>query len=139
MRFILLILALALIACQTPVQPTPNGDIIVQQIVGGNDQNPTTPNPVCLPVDRVRIVEAPSALSVGSSAAIDVTPRDSFGNIRSDNCNEKDGNSWDSDDSICSVSNSHDFKTTVRGVKAGTCELTACVTGHCDSVKFPVN
>lgn len=137
MRFILIVLGLLLIACNTPVQPTPNSQV---QSVVINPPNSNTPSSTaCLPVDRVRIVSFPSALTVGASAGIDVTPRDAFGDIRSDNCNDKDGNSWDSDDTICSVAKVHEFNTTIRGVKAGTCELTACVTGHCDSVKFPVN
>jgi hypothetical protein len=134
----ILLFSLVFLSCtQPPTQPTPVGNITViqTQTTGGGSTTPSS----CLPVDRVRIVTFPSALTVGSSAAIDVTPRDSFGAIRTDPCNEASGNRWDSNSDICSVSQPNDFRSNVRGVKAGTCELTACVSGHCDSVKFPVS
>ena len=105
---------------------------------GGNSVTGGDPS-TCAPVDRVRIVEFPSSLSVGTNATIDVTPKDAFGNNRTDACNEKDGNRWDSNDDTCTVSNPTSFKSSVRGVKAGTCELTATVTGKSDTVKFSVN
>lgn len=135
----LLLLTPFLIACNPIPAPTPNGDItlIATQTVNGSS-GPSSVS-TCLSVDRVRIVTFPSALTVGSSAAIDVTPRDQFGNIRSDACNEASGNRWSSNDDVCTVPQPNDFRSNVRGVKAGTCGLTACVSGHCDTVKFPVN
>jgi hypothetical protein len=140
MKKLSFLLLLPILSCQPiPQQPTPNGDNTNTIIIGTNPSSPSNPSETCLPVDRVRIVTFPSALSVGVSAAIDVTPRDQFGNIRSDNCNEVSGNHWDSNTDVCLVSQPNDFRSNVRGVKSGTCELTACVSGHCDSVKFPVS
>lgn len=136
----LIVLSILLTACNPPVQPIPDGDVNVITVVGsGGSGSPTNPSvDTCLPVERVRIVAFPTSLGVGESARIDVTPKDSFGNNRSDNCNEATGNHWDSDDSVCSVGQASDFVSSVKGIKAGTCELTACVAGKCDSIKFPV-
>lgn len=135
----IIILAILLTSCNPPAQLPTSGDITVIQNVGSGSNSGTGSNPdTCLPVERVRIVAFPTSLGVGESARIDVTPKDSFGNNRSDNCNEATGNHWDSDDSVCAISQASDFVSSVKGIKAGTCEITACVAGKCDSVKFPV-
>ncbi len=104
----------------------------------GSSGSPSDPTSICAKVDRVRIVNYPASLAVNSSAGIDVTPRDEFGNIRPDECNEKDGNRWDSNDDTCVVACVTCFNTNVKGVKVGTCKLTATVSGKSDSVEFPV-
>lgn len=128
--------ALFLVSCNPPTQPTPNTVYVNQnQVVGsGSSDVPSS----CAPVDRVRIVNFPSELGVGVSAGIDVTPKDPQGQNRSDNCNEKDGNHWTSNESVCSVSCPTCFNTTVRGLSVGTCTLMANVAGKTDSVVFPV-
>lgn len=94
----------------------------------------------CAPVDRVRIVEAPGSLLVGQKHAIDVTPKDSFGQNRPDACNEASGNEWTvSDSEVCSVDSPRSFLTAVQGKKAGDCGLTATVAGKSDTVTFRVN
>jgi len=128
----LIILSLLLTACNTIYT---NQDASQRD---GGGSNPNEPSSICAPVDRVRIVNFPSALSIGTNAGIDVTPKDPFGNSRSDACNEKDGNRWDSNDDTCTVSCPTCFNTTVRGVSNGTCKLNATVAGKSDSVEFPV-
>jgi hypothetical protein len=140
MKYIILGLALASLACNPTPTQLPNGDTTQTVIINGGSGSPTSPgSEACLPVDRVRIVNFPSALTVGASAGIDVTPKDQFGNNRSDNCNEATGNRWTSNENVCLVACNTCFNTNVKGVSAGTCELVANVSGKTDGVKFSVN
>jgi hypothetical protein len=103
----------------------------------GGGTNPNDPSSICAPVDRVRIVLFPSVLAVNSNAPIDATPKDPFGNNRPDVCNEKDGIRW-STNNKCTVPVPTDFRTNVRGIDSGTCELTATVAGKSDTIKFEI-
>jgi hypothetical protein len=133
MRFILVILALSLLACQVPTDQTP---ILNQReiIVITSPSNPTL---ICATVDRVSI-SIPTSLGVGSESAIDATPKDNLGQPRSVDCDEKSGIVWTYNSDTCVVPDPYSFRSKVNGVRIGTCVLTATVSSVSKTGSFLV-
>lgn len=135
---IVLAFSIFLVACNPPT--TPSTTIYVNQTVSLADGG--TPDGVtgtCAPISRVNISEFPATLAVGQSERIDVTPKDINGKPRDPDCDIKSGVKWDSNDDVCVVGDDSEFVTTIKGVKAGDCNIKACVENICDSESFNVS
>ncbi len=138
MKYFILILALALIACNPPTAP--DVTVTVTQIVsladGGRPDGFT--NGTCAEVAKVNISAFPASLAVGQSERIDVTPKDKDNKPRDPDCDIKSGVKWTHSDA-CSIRDEEEFVTTVKGEKVGDCRIEACVEGKCDSETFKVS
>lgn len=128
-----------LVACNVPT--TPDISVYVNQVVSianGGVPDGVISGGSCAPVDRVNISAAPSQLTVGQSERIDVTPKDVNGKPRDPDCDIQTGVNWNSNSDVCTIQDDEAFVTEVKGVKVGTCTITAVVSGKTDSESFPV-
>ena len=138
MRLLPIIGIIILAGCNPPTSP--DISVYVNQVVsiadGGKPDGVVSGS--CAPVDRVNISAAPSQLAIGQSERIDVTPKDVNGKPRDPDCDIATGVNWNSNSDVCVVQDNTEFVTNIKGIKAGTCTITAVVAGKSDSESFPV-
>lgn len=145
--FAILVLALAFIfwaGCRTP-------DVNINIDNGNSAQNggPTSPTGIqpspgaCSALEETPIrvnINAPAQVVVGMTENLDATPKSASG-PRSDACNLFQGIAWTTNPTdVCQVSDPADFTPKLRGLKVGTCVITATVPGKnvSGSVNVPV-
>jgi hypothetical protein len=145
--------ALTFACVPQPTDPTPSGDVIVNQNVNIGQTGTTgggqggTGSGTCNPVASLGVALLGTGgvrsadIRVGQSVTLDTTPKDAQNQIRPDSCNAATPVLWRLNPTagICSLNNETTYTPTLTGVGVGKCEAFSQIGSVTAAVPVVVN